>query len=79
MPVHIKLSTTLRLAVPGYDPARGLTMDVPEGTDVAALIRRLGLERDAIKIIMIDGRHASLDSPLRGGERVALFPAVGGG
>lgn len=79
MSVHVKLSTTLRLAVPAYDPVSGLIVDLPGQTTVRALAARIGLEEGAIKIIMVNGRHASFETSLKRGDRVAFFPAVGGG
>jgi hypothetical protein len=32
-----------------------------------------------IGIIMMDGRHADADSPLREGATLSLFPLLGGG
>lgn len=79
MSVHVKLSTTLRLVVPDYDPALGLTVDMPEQTTVRDIAARIGLEEGAVKIIMVNGRHASFETSLKSGDRVAFFPAVGGG
>lgn len=79
MSVHIKLSTTLRDHVPGYNPLEGLSLD-PAGLGTAGdAARKLNLPLDDIKIVMLNGRHASLESPLRDGDRVAFFPPVGGG
>ena len=79
MRLHIKLSTTLRACVPDYDPVRGLAVELAEGGTARDLALHLGLPLDDIKIVMINGRHASLDTPLHDGDRVAFFPAVGGG
>ncbi len=79
MHILVKLSTTLRDCVPGYDPESGLRMEVPEGESVAGMVRRLGLPPEEIKIIMVNGRQYGADRTLRDGDRLALFPAVGGG
>ncbi len=79
MPVTISLSTTLRASVPGYVPATGLFMDLEGPLSAGALAEKIGLPLEAIKIIMINGRHASLESPVHDGDRVGYFPAVGGG
>lgn len=79
MSIHVKLSTTLRDHVSGYNAHEGLFLE-PEGMLCPrALAEKLHLPLDDIKIIMINGVHASLDSPLADGDRVAFFPAVGGG
>ncbi|MDL2207904.1 MoaD/ThiS family protein [Desulfovibrio sp. OttesenSCG-928-M16] len=79
MRLHVKLSTTLRVRVPGYDPAGGLAVDLADGATVRNLALHLGLPLEEIKITMVNGRHASLDTPLSDTDRVAFFPAVGGG
>lgn len=79
MRILVKLSTTLRDYVPGYDPESGLGLDIPEGESVAGVAHRLNMPLEEIKIIMINGRQYGADHTLRDGDRLALFPAVGGG
>ena len=43
------------------------------------LALHLGLPLEEIRIVMINGRQEELSCPLRDGDRVAYFPAVGGG
>lgn len=77
--VHVKLSTTLREAVPGYNPVAGLEILLPPCADIRQLAGQIGLPVHDVKIVMLNGTHASLDAPLANGDRVAFFPAVGGG
>lgn len=79
MPFHVRLSTTLRDRVPGYSPADGINTDIPLPATVRDLAESLGLPLGEIAIIMVNGMHADLDTALADGDRVALFPAVGGG
>ena len=79
MPVLVKLSSTLRRSVPGYDPLIGMEVEVTAGLDVAGLLATLGIGAEEVKIIMLNGRSAKLGNKLRDGDRVGLFPAVGGG
>lgn len=79
MKLHVKLSTTLRNHVPAYDPVQGLEAELTEGKTVKDLANDLGLPLEAIKIVMVNGRHAKLETPLKDADRVAYFPAVGGG
>jgi len=79
MAVQVKLSASLRSRVAGYDPLEGLAVEVEEPMQVQDLLGRLGLAPRDVKIVMVNGRHADLDHPLHDGDRVALFPAVGGG
>lgn len=53
------------------DPTPGLTVrDVVEGE---------GIKPAEIHIVMINGLHGSLDSELSDGDRVGVFPPIGGG
>jgi len=79
MPVLITLSTTLRAAVPGYDPVRGLSMSWDGPITTGRLAEKIGLPAQEIKIIMLNGRHADLEQAVRDNDRVGYFPAVGGG
>ncbi|MDM8216098.1 MoaD/ThiS family protein [Desulfovibrio piger] len=79
MRLHIKLSTTLRDYVKGYEPEKGLHVEVPDGMTVGELARHIGLPLEEIKIVMVNGRHSEADDAMRDGDRIAFFPAVGGG
>jgi sulfur-carrier protein len=79
MPLQVFLAATLRKYLPGYDAATGLSMEVPEGAVVRDVARNVGVPEEEIRIIMVNGIGAKLDTVLKGDERVALFPPVGGG
>ena len=79
MPIHVKLSTTLRDQVAGYNAHEGLYVNVDEGDTALDIAQKLALSLADIKIVMLNGQHASLESALKDGDRVAFFPAVGGG
>lgn len=49
------------------------------GLAVGDVVDDEGLRRSDIHIIMINGKHGSLESELVDGDRVGLFPPVGGG
>jgi sulfur carrier protein ThiS len=79
MPLEIRLSASLRRQVPGYDPLQGLALAWKPDMRVAGLLAELGLASGEVKIIMINGRASGLEDTLADGDRVGLFPAVGGG
>lgn len=82
MSILIKLSTTLRDCVPGYAPETGLVFELRDdetSLTAEALARRIGIPPEEVKIVMINSRQCELDSPVHNGDRVAYFPAVGGG
>lgn len=79
MPILVILSTTLRTCIPGYNPATGLTLEWEGPVSTGELAEKIGLPLREIKIVMRNGRHASLEEPVNDGDRVGYFPAVGGG
>lgn len=45
-------------------------------TDIA---KELEIQPGEVGIVLVNGRHASLGSPLRDGDVVSLMPRIGGG
>lgn len=79
MPVLVKLSASLRRFVPGYDALQGLLLPHRPGLTVAGVLAELGIDQAEVKIIMVGGVKADAERALADGDRVGLFPAVGGG
>lgn len=79
MPLQVFLNATLRLYVPGYDPYRGLTLELPPGAPASEIIQKIGLPPEEVTLIMVNGRRQQPDFILQGDERVGLFPPIGGG
>jgi len=48
-------------------------------TTVRVIIADLGLVEDELGVVLINGRHASLDQAFAEGDTLSLFPLVGGG
>ena len=48
-------------------------------TTVGAIVNGLGIPEEEIGVILINGRHASLDQTVADGDTLSLFPLVGGG
>ena len=55
------------------------TREFPVGTSIAEVIQRLQIQTGEIGTIMLNSRHAAPDQVLCDGDRLALFPLVGGG
>ncbi len=47
--------------------------------NVASIVQELGIDEPEVGLIMVNNRHAELDSELQEGARLAIFPLVGGG
>jgi len=74
MPISVNCFATLAQ----YTPLGG-QMDVAPGMTAGQLVDLLGMPRDSVRILFINGLHAEMDTPVKDGDRVGLFPAVAGG
>lgn len=79
MALQIFLSSSLRRHREDYDPGRGVVIPIEAGTTIAEVCDRLGLPKADIRVVMVDGKGRTLDFNLKGDERVAFFPPLGGG
>lgn len=74
MKVTVKLFATLR-----ENNEKEMDLDVSEGTTPLDIIKRINISEEDVAIIMINGRAKGLDTILKEGDTLALFPPVGGG
>jgi sulfur-carrier protein len=73
--ISIRLFATLNR----YTPDTADSYPVRPGTTVRDLIDQLGVPETEVKLIFVNGVKGDLASALNGGERVGIFPPVGGG
>lgn len=73
------LAANLRKYVSGYDGSTGHDLEVEPGSTVRDIARQIAMPEEEVKLIMIDGVGSEWETTLTGNERVAFFPAVGGG
>ena len=74
MNVELNLYASLARSVPRTGP-----VEIGENTTILGLLRRLGVPMEKVKIIFLNGLHASGEEILRDGDRVGVFPPVAGG
>lgn len=79
MTLKVFLGPTLRAYVPDYDYKSGYHIDIPSGTTIRKLVRKIGLPEKQIALIIVNGHSSSWETILVGDERVTLFPIMGGG
>jgi molybdopterin converting factor small subunit len=79
MAVRVFLSTVLRRYVKGYDGETGVLLEPRSLKTVQDVCLHLGIPSEKIKLAMVNGRRVSLDHGIQDGDRVGLFPPVGGG
>jgi len=73
--INLKLFATLS----NFTPVSGGKYPISPGTTVGKLLEQLGVAENEVKLIFIDGKKGDLTSTLQGGERIGVFPPVGGG
>lgn len=74
MKIEVKCFATLA----HHAPAGG-ELEVDAGTSVDSIIELLGIPNAEVKIRFVNGVHVNGDAVVAEGDRVGLFPAVGGG
>ncbi|ACV67475.1 MoaD/ThiS family protein [Desulfohalobium retbaense] len=75
MSITVKCYATLS----AYQPENPESFPLTAGETVASLIDRLGIDPDEVKITFVNSRSVAVETPLHDGDRVGIFPAVGGG
>ena len=78
MVLEVRLFATLRRYAP--TSLNGvMTLDVPECITVLDLVKQLKIDPKEIHLIMINGLGREFEEILTDGDRVGLFPPIGGG
>ena len=73
--IQLKLFATLR----DFTPPSADHYRIDQGISILKLLEQIKMPREKAKLIFINGVKAELTSTLQGGERVGIFPPVGGG
>jgi len=73
--IDLKLYATLSK----FSPSAPDKYPVEPGITVLSVIEKLGIPANQAKLVFINGVKCELTMPLQGGERVGIFPPVGGG
>jgi sulfur carrier protein ThiS len=73
--IQLELQTTLKR----FLPAAPESYPIEPGIRVRELMTQLGIAEYEVNLVFINGTPANLDSTLEGGERLTLFPPLGGG
>ena len=74
MQVRVKLFAYFR-----DDRFKQAVISFPEGTTPEKVIASLAIDSGDVGVIMVNNRHAQLDSVLQEDNVLAIFPKIGGG
>lgn len=75
----MKISVKCFATLAKHDPEHPDAFEVPEDATVGGVMEMLGLAEEDVKIMFVNGKHENPQTALAEGDRVGLFPAVGGG
>lgn len=73
--ITLKLFATLR----ELSPENWEAYPVNPGMPVRDLLEELNIPEDQMKVVFINGVIKTADTPVQDGDRVGIFPPVGGG
>jgi molybdopterin synthase sulfur carrier subunit len=73
--IQLKLFATLH----EFEPPSSGNYSIEQGISIRELLEQLKLPPAKAKLIFINGIKADLNATLKGGDRVGIFPPVGGG
>ena len=79
MNVQVHLYATLSRYIPEDVRNDDHSLDVAEGTTVMEVLEALQVPLDHVKLVFVDGVRADVNTVLKSGSRLGVFPPVGGG
>ena len=62
-----------------FTPKDADAYPIASGDTAQSVVARLGIPLEDLTLVFVNGVHAALATPLADGDRLGLFPAVGGG
>lgn len=75
MGITVKCYATLS----AFQPDNAENFPINKDETIASLIQRLGIAPEEVKITFVNSRSVDVSTSLNEGDRVGIFPAVGGG
>ena len=79
MKIEANLYATLASYLPKQLENGSCVIDIADGATVEDVLQQLNIPIGQVKLIFVDGVHASRKSNLKDGSRLGIFPPVGGG
>ncbi len=77
--VEIRLYAGLRKYHPNGQSSDAFTLEMGKDAKLADIIDALKIPRQEVSVLMVNGKWEKEDYPLKEGDRVGLFPLIGGG
>lgn len=77
--VHVGLYGPLRHHFPDAELGEHVEVEMPDGATIGELVDKLALPADQVKVVFVNHRIRGEGHVLQDGDRVGIFPPVGGG
>lgn len=77
MKTHVQIKLFADLSA--LTPPTADNFPIEAGTTVRQMLEDIRIPVEKVRLVFIDNIKGDLDSPLKGGERVGIFPPIGGG
>ena len=79
MKVEVRLFSGLEECVPGTKFGQPILVEITDHFNGRALLEKLDIPEKMVFTILVNGVHKNPDEMLSDGDRIAIFPPVGGG
>ena len=79
MRIEVRLFATLVPYLPPDSRDGAAVLEMPEGSTVRDVVRRLGIPPDLERVTLINGGDSTPDAPLQAGDVLTVFPPLAGG
>ena len=79
MRVEVRLFATLAAFLPSDGRDGTAELEIPEGSTVVDVTRRLGIPLDLARVVLVNGRDIGSEARLTSRDVVTIFPPLAGG
>ncbi len=79
MKIEIALYATLSRHLPAGAKNRKAMIEVQDGATAKEIMTQLGIPQEHPNILLVNGRQAHGNTPLKDGEALSIFPPLAGG
>lgn len=79
MQIEVRVFCGLESCIPGIRYGQPMRFVLPEGTTGLELLEKINIPREKTFTLLINGLQKDFNTTLAEGDRVSIFPPVGGG
>ena len=77
--IEVRLFASLRKYHPSAGDGAAFTLELDDKANLGDLVNQLKVPRQEIGVLMVNGKWQKENYPLNDGDRIGLFPLIGGG